>query len=148
MLSVRHMPTRGLGLAKARKLLSERGLIPGSKIPNGRTPRVGERERTAWLYAAEIETLRMINQGASLTDTLTHVCASIDRLIFPSVTTILLMDPDGLRLRPAAGPQIPQEWMSAISSVRVDPCAGLCNTAAALKKRVIVPDVANEPVWL
>src|ERR1700751_5992573 len=148
MLSVRHMPTRGLGLAKARKLLSERGLIPGSKIPNGRNPRVAEGERTAWLYAAEIETLRMITQGASLTDTLTHVCASIDRLIFPSVTTILLMDSDGLRLRPAAGPQIPQEWMSAISSVRVDQDAGLCNTAAALKKRVIVPDVANEPVWL
>src|SRR5246127_3079983 len=122
--------------------------MPGSKIPNGRTPRVGEQERTAWLYAAEIETLRMITQGASLTETLTHVCASIDRLIFPSITTILLMDPDGLRLRPVAGPQIPREWMSAISSVRVDPDAGLCNTAAALKTRVIVADVATEPIWL
>src|ERR1700730_12041068 len=90
----------------------------------------------------------MITQGAGLTDILNHVCASIDRLIFPSITTILLMDPDGLRLRPIAGPKVPKEWTRAISSVLVDPHAGLCNTAAALKTRVIVPDVAKEPIWL
>ena len=118
------------------------------KISNGRSRRIGERKRTEWLYAAEMETLRMITQGAGLTDILNHVCASIDRLIFPSITTILLMDPDGLRLRPIAGPKVPEEWTRAISSVLVDPDAGLCNTAAALKTRIIVPDVAKEPIWL
>jgi len=118
------------------------------KISNGRSRRIGERTRTEWLYAAEMETLRMITQGAGLTDILNHVCASIDRLISPSITTILLMDPDGLRLRPIAGPKVPEEWTRAISSVLVDPDAGLCNTAAALKTRVIVPDVAKEPIWL
>src|SRR5713101_7581583 len=118
------------------------------KISNRRSRRIGERTRTEWLYAAEMETLRMITQGAGLTDILNHVCASIDRLISPSITTILLMDPDGLRLRPIAGPKVPQEWTRAISSVLVDPDAGLCNTAAALKTRVIVPDVAKEPIWL
>src|SRR5260370_18355134 len=58
------------------------------------------------------------------------------------------MDADGLRLRPIAGPKVPQEWTRAMSSVLVDPDAGLCNTAAALKTRVIVPDVAKEPIWL
>src|ERR1700674_1846523 len=118
------------------------------KIPDGASRRIGERKRTEWLYAAEMETLRMITEGASLTDILTHVCASIDRLIFPSITTILLMEPDGLRLRPIAGPKVPQEWTRAISPVLVDPDAGLCSTAAALKTRVIVPDVASEPIWL
>src|ERR1700680_2231858 len=110
------------------------------KIPDGRSRGSGERKRTEWLYAAEMETLRMITDGASVADILTHVCASIDRLIFPSITTILLMEPDGLRLRPIAGPKVPQEWTRAISSVLVDPDAGLCNTAAALKTRIIVPD--------
>src|SRR4029077_5631350 len=109
----------------------------------GRSGRIGERKRTEWLYAAEMETLRMITQGASLADILNHVCASIDRLISPLITTILLMYPDGLRLRPIAGPKVPEEWTRAISSVLVDPDAGLCNTAAALKTRVIVPDVAK-----
>jgi PAS domain S-box-containing protein len=115
---------------------------------DGRSRRIGERKRTEWLYAAEMETLRMITEGASLTDILTHVCASIDRQIFPSITTILLMEPDGLSLRPIAGPKVPQEWTRAISPVLVDPNAGLCSTAAALKTRVIVPDVAREPIWL
>jgi len=117
--------------------------------PNGRSRRrIEDRKRTEWLYAAETETLRMITEGVSLTDVLTHVCASIDRQISPSITTILLMEPDGLSLRPIAGPKVPQEWTRAISPVLVDPDSGLCSTAAALKTRVIVPDVANEPNWL
>jgi PAS domain S-box-containing protein len=120
-----------------------------TKIPVGRGRRgMGERKRTEWLYAAEIETLRMITEGRSLTDILTHVCASVDRYISPSITTILLMDPDGRRLWPAAGPKVPQEWTRAISPLLVDPDSGLCSTAAALKARVIVPDVASEPIWL
>jgi len=120
-----------------------------TKIPVGRGRRgIGERKRTEWLYAAEIETLRMITEGGSLTDILTHVCASVDRFISPSITTILLMDPDGQRLWPAAGPRVPPEWTRAISPLLVDPDSGLCSTAAALKTRVIVPDVAREPIWL
>jgi PAS domain S-box-containing protein len=118
------------------------------KIPAGRSRRLGERKRTEWLYAAEMETLRMITEGVSLPNILTHVCASIDRYISPSITTILLMDPDGQRLWPAAGPKVPQEWTRAISPLLVDPDSGLCSTAAALKTRVIVTDVASEPIWL
>src|SRR5713101_117516 len=114
------------------------------KISNRRSRRVGERTRTEWLYAAEMETLRMITEGVSLPNILTHVCASIDRTISPSISTILLMDPDGQRLWPAAGPKVPQEWTRAISPLLVQPDSGLCSTAAAIKTRVIVPDVATE----
>ena len=101
-----------------------------------------------WLYTAERQTLRMITEGASLPDILTHVCASIDREISPSITTILLMDPDGRKLWPTAGPKVPSEWMRAISPLPVAPHVGLCGTAASTKTRVVVPDVAKEPVWL
>src|SRR5260370_39902935 len=105
MFSVR----RGVGLSprdpSAR--FSERGVMRVPKI-SGRSRRLGERKRTERLYAAEMETLRMITEGASLTDTVTHVCASIDRQSSPSITTILLMDPDGQSLRPIAGPNGPQ----------------------------------------
>src|SRR4029077_11939829 len=126
---------------------SERGVMHAPKIPAGRSRRVGERTRTEWLYAAELETLRMITEGVNLPNILTHVCASIDRYISPSITTILLMDPDGQRLWPAAGPKVAQEWTRALSPLLVDPDSGLCSTAAALKTRVIVPDVAREPLW-
>jgi len=63
-----------------------------------RSRRIGERKRTEWLYAAEMETLRMNHRRRESPNILTHVCASIDRTISPSITTILLMDPDGQRL--------------------------------------------------
>src|ERR1700741_2735746 len=97
------------------------------KISSRRSRRIGERKRTEWLYAAEMETLRMITEGVTLPNILTHVCASIDRTISPSITTILLMDPDGQRLWPAAGPNVPQEWTRAISPLLVDPDSGLCS---------------------
>src|SRR5258708_7511424 len=139
----------GLAPPDRTRRLSERGVMRKPRIPDGRSRRrIGERRRTEWLYAAETETLRMITDGASLTEILTHVCASIDRQISPSITTILLMDPDGQRLWPAAGPRVPETWTRALSPLLVDPDAGLCSTAAALKTPVIVPDVASEPLWL
>jgi formate hydrogenlyase transcriptional activator len=99
------------------------------------------------LHAAEMRTLQMITEGASLTDILNHVCSSIDVQISPSVTTILLMDPDGKRLWPSAGPKVPHDWVRAITPLPVCPDMGLCSTAAFLKTRVIVPDVATEPNW-
>src|SRR5215471_18137263 len=106
-----------------------------------------QRDLERALHAAEMQTLQMITEGASLTDVLNHVCTSIDVQISPSVTSILLMDPDGKRLWPSAGPKVPHDWVRAITPVRVAPDMGLCGTAAFLKTRVIVPDVTTEPNW-
>jgi PAS domain S-box-containing protein len=108
---------------------------------------IEDRKRTESLRAAEMRTLQMITDGASLTDILNHVCASIDVQISPSVTTIMLMDPDGKRLWKGGGPRVPDEWISRIIPVPVAFEAGLCGTAAFLRARVIVPDVATEPNW-
>jgi formate hydrogenlyase transcriptional activator len=57
------------------------------------------------------------------------------------------MDSDGKRLWQGGGQQVPQEWISTIVPVPVAFEAGLCGTAAFLKERVVVPDVAAEPNW-
>ena len=108
---------------------------------------IEDRKRAESLGAAEKVTLEMIADGASLKDVLDHLCGSIDAQVSPSVTTILLMDPDGRRLWQSAGPLVPREWISVISPVSVAIDAGLCGTAAFLKQRVIVTDVATEPNW-
>jgi formate hydrogenlyase transcriptional activator len=108
---------------------------------------IEDRKRTESLLAAEMRTLQMIADGASLTDILNHVCTSVDRQISPSVTTILLMDSAGQKLWPTAGPKVPHDWTRAITPVPVAPDGGLCATAAFLKTRVIVPDVGTEPNW-
>src|SRR5215831_6395889 len=91
--------------------------------------------------------LEMIADGASLKDVLNHICSSIDVQVSPSVTTVLLMDPDGKRLWQSAGLLVPREWVSVISPVPVAVEAGLCGTAAFLKARVIVTGVATDPNW-
>jgi PAS domain S-box-containing protein len=108
---------------------------------------IEDRKRAEWLRAAETQTLQMITDGASLLDTLSHVCSSIDLQISPWFTTILLIDPDGNKLWPAAGPKVPQEWTRAMTPLPVAADTGLCGTAAFLKTRVIVPDVAAESIW-
>src|SRR5215475_725131 len=108
---------------------------------------IEDRKRTEWLRAAEMRTLQMIADGARLADILNHVCTSIDAEIYPRFTTILLMDPDGKRLRPIAGPKVPKAWIRAITPLPVTADTGLCGTAAFLKTRVIVPDIATEPIW-
>lgn len=102
---------------------------------------------TELLRTAEKRTLEMIAEGAGLKDVLIHLCDSIDICVSPSVTSILLMEPDGKHLVLKAGPRVPFEWVCALGPVPVAPDAGLCGTAASLKKRVIVADVANEPNW-
>ena len=108
---------------------------------------IEDRKRTEALRAAETRALEMIADGASLKDVLDHLCSSIDAQVSPSVTTVLLMDPDGKRLWPSAGPRVRREWISTISPVPVAKEAGLCGTAAFLKARVIVRDVATDPDW-
>jgi len=99
------------------------------------------------LLAAEKRALEMITDGATLNDILNHLCSSMDLYVSPSMTTILLMDPDGRRLWHTAGSRVPREWVPIISPLPVALDAGLCETAAFLKKRIVVPDVATDPNW-
>jgi len=108
---------------------------------------IDDRKRAEWLRAAEMQTLQMITDGASLPDILQHVCTSIDRQMAPWFTAILLMDPDGTRLWPSAGPQVPPDWARAITPLPVAADTGLCGTAAFLKRRVIVTDMATDSGW-
>src|SRR5580693_10011044 len=106
-----------------------------------------DRRRRQSLHAAQMRTLEMIINGASLTDILNQLCAAIDCQVAPSKTVILLVDPDGKKLWPKAGPEISPDWMRAISPLPVAPEIGLCATAACLNTPVIVEDVATEPHW-
>jgi PAS domain S-box-containing protein len=94
-----------------------------------------------------MQTLEMIARGASLPDILTNVCTAIDAEDPEIISTILLMDPDGTRLWPTAGPRVPAGWAQAISPLEVGPDMGSCGTAAFRKEPVIISDIAIDPRW-
>jgi formate hydrogenlyase transcriptional activator len=108
---------------------------------------IESRKRKELLGVAEKRVLEMIGDGASLREVLDQLCSAIDVHVAPSVTTVLLTDASGKQLWQGGGPRVSREWISAIIPVSVAFEAGLCGTAAFLKERVIVPDVATERNW-
>src|SRR5215472_6245586 len=97
---------------------------------DGVTMDVINQERGKSLLVAERRTLEMIAEGASLTDVLEGLCAAIDAQSPEFMSTIMLMDPEGKRLWPIAGPRVPKAWLQAVTPLDIGPCVGSCSTAA------------------
>jgi PAS domain S-box-containing protein len=130
---------------RAVPVRDERGAITGWC---GTNTEIDDRKRAEWLLAAEKRILEMIAGGASLSAILQDLCGVIDAQCPSIISSVLLMDADGKQLRPAAGRRVPRGWAEAISPVTIGPCVGSCGTAAFLKKRVIVSDIAHDPLWV
>ena len=99
------------------------------------------------LVLAAKQTLEMIAAGASLGETLASLCGAIDAQSPDVISTVLLADRDGERLWPAAGPRVPVGWTEAITPLTIGPNIGSCGTAAFLKERVIISDIASDTRW-
>src|SRR5580692_2019801 len=108
---------------------------------------IEDRKRAEALLAAEKRTLEMIANGARLADILERLCETIDAQASNSKSSVMLMDADGIHLRPAARPRLPKGWIEAITPLKIGPCIGSCGSAASLKQRVIASDIATDPLW-
>jgi formate hydrogenlyase transcriptional activator len=91
--------------------------------------------------------LEMIAGGARLADILENLCDTIDAQAGNIISAVMLMDTDGTHLWPAAG-RVPKGWSEAITPLKIGPGIGACGSAAFLKQRVIVPDIATDPFWV
>ena len=109
---------------------------------------IEERKRSESLLGAEKRTLEMIVGGASLIEILNALCDTIEAQAPGIISTATLMDPDGKRLWPVAGRQVPKDWIAAISPAPIGPCVGSCGTAAFRGQRVIASDIAIDPLWI
>jgi PAS domain S-box-containing protein len=114
---------------------------------DGTATELDEPAQAASLLLAERRSLEMIAGGARLSDILTDICSAIDAHDPAIMSTVLLMDPDGKRLWPAAGPRVPAAWTEIITPLEIGPVMGSCGTAAFLKKSVISSDIASDPLW-
>jgi hypothetical protein len=108
---------------------------------------ITERHRSEALIAGENRILEMIAGGASLKEVLTGLVRLYESVFPRVICTVLLMDSDGYRLRHGAAPSLPDTYTSAIDGARIGPQAGSCGTAAYFKRRVIVTDIASDPLW-
>jgi formate hydrogenlyase transcriptional activator len=99
------------------------------------------------LLVAAKSVLDMIAGGDSLPAILEHLCLAIDAQNAEMMSTVLLVEPDGRRLRPCAGPRVPHTWQGATAAVAIAPDVGSCGAAAFCRERVVATDVASDPRW-
>ncbi len=108
---------------------------------------IEDRKRTESLRSAEKRLLEMIANGVGLSEVLNDLCAAIDAHAPGATSFVFLMDADGKQLRPSAGPRVSTAFAAAITPFLIGPNTGSCGTAAFMKKRVIIPDISNDPRW-
>jgi PAS domain S-box-containing protein len=92
--------------------------------------------------------------GIESSESTTSVHASLDTLIrliervAPGMRgSVLLLDEDGITLHHGAAPNLPDAYTRLIDGERIGPAAGSCGTAAYRRERVIVRDIATDPLW-
>ena len=108
---------------------------------------VTERNQRELLQNIQKIVLEMVAQGKSLHEVLLELTHQVDRLTPGMCSSILLMAEDGIHLRPFVSPQIPPSFIAAIDPLRIGPMVGSCGTAAYFGKRVIVENIATDPLW-
>ena len=84
---------------------------------------------------------------AMLQDALETLVRLIERVAPGMRGSVLLLDDDGVTLRHGAAPSLPVEYCRAVDGSRIGPAAGSCGTAVFRHERVIVRNIATDPLW-
>jgi PAS domain S-box-containing protein len=91
--------------------------------------------------------LERIATNAPLQGTLDQLVAWVEHQITGAMGSLLVLDPDGRRLRVASAPALPATYHAVIDGLEVGACAGSCGTAAHRREPVFVIDIATDPLW-
>ena len=108
---------------------------------------ISKRKQDEALLAGEKQLLEMVATGVPLKEILNALCLIIQEQRSGTLASVLLLNPDGVHLDSIAGPSLPNEWIQQMEKLPIGPCAGSCGTAAFRGSRVIVADIATDPLW-
>jgi PAS domain S-box-containing protein len=106
---------------------------------------IEDRKRAEILLAGEKRLLEMVAKGESLGEILDGLCRLVEENAEDVLASVLLLE--GNRLRHGGAPSLPKTYTNAIDGGVIGPAAGSCGTAAYLGRRVIVEDIASDPLW-
>lgn len=105
------------------------------------------RDGSDTFLAGQNSILEKIATGASLGNILLNLVQLIEAQTGGMLSSILLLDEDGLHLRHGAAPSLPESYVKAIDGMRIGPNRGSCGTAVCLGKPIIVKDIESDPLW-
>lgn len=107
-----------------------------------------EQETLERLLLAQQLITEKVSKGVDFKDCLHSICESIEVCLAPmsGKSSILLLD--GVSLRHGAAPNLPKSYCEAVDGVQIGASVGSCGTAAFLGERIIVSDIATDPLWV
>ena len=108
---------------------------------------ISDRKLAEALLVGQSKLLELIANGASLSSVLDATLRFLEGQCRGMRSSILLLDPDGLRLRHGAAPSLPEAFTRAIDGAFIGQRAGSCGTAAFTGKPVISEDIASDDKW-
>ncbi len=97
--------------------------------------------------AREKNVLEMIATGRPLQEVLDTLVLSIEEQTEGRICSVLLLDRDGAQLRYGSAPSLSAHWRQFADSVGIGPGGGSFGAAVFRGERVIVTDIATDPVW-
>ena len=106
-----------------------------------------ERKQAELIRNGQNHILEMIASNANLQDVLLELAAFAEAQLQEIKVSILLLEPNSQTLHHGAAPSLPPSFWRAIDGFKIGPEAGCCGTAAFHRRRVIVSDVAKDPLW-
>jgi PAS domain S-box-containing protein len=110
---------------------------------------ITDRRQSETLSRSQKVALEMVAQGASLSEVLQFVVASLEKLATEDLmVSILLFDGDGKHLKLGAASGLPEGYIEKFrEGVSVNDLSGPCRSVVAARKPVIVADLTNDPNW-
>lgn len=121
--------------------------LPGPALAHGRLVDISQRLRAEQLRDGQSDILELIAGAAPLKTVLDRLMQLIESLSPGVLCSVLLLDDDGISLRPASGPSLPAAFMQALDGVQIGSMAGSCGAAMSEKKMVVSPDILTDPHW-
>ncbi|HET7307343.1 MAG TPA: ATP-binding protein [Gammaproteobacteria bacterium] len=114
-----------------------------------RAEAIGRAERSDALLVQERRLMERIAAGAPLAEILTELTQGFESRFAERAprASVLLVDEDGRHLRHGAAPSLPAAYRRAIDGQAIGEGTGSCGTAAFRGARVIVQDIATDPLW-
>ncbi len=108
---------------------------------------ITERKRAERLQRRAAAVMESISAGRPLAQVLVEVARALEDVLDEARASVLMLDPDGRRLRHGAAPSLSDDYVRAVDGLEVGPQAGSCGTAAFRRAPVVVADTATDPLW-
>jgi len=108
---------------------------------------ITRRKAAEEMLQVERANLELIARDLPLHQILENLVRSIEAQAPGMLCSVLLVDPDGKRLRTGAAPSLPRAYNAAIDGIEIGPTVGCCGRAASTKSCVFADDIAESPHW-